>query len=87
LNEGIGRIVNFHTAQEKKYVSALVEGANNWNKPVFVASELGNADPHNPAIEELKKEKMFCHYSGASAVSALAKLEAYARFKETITTS
>ncbi len=87
LNEGIDRIINFHTAQEKKYVSALVEGANNWNKPVLVASELGNADPENPAIEELKKEKMFCHYSGASAVSALAKLEAYARFKESFTTS
>ena len=84
---GMERIVNFHHTQEQKYVSALIEGSNNWNKPVLVASELGHADAQNPAIEELKKEKKFCHYSGASAVMALAKLEAYARYRESVTTT
>ena len=87
FDTGMERIVNFHKSQEIKYVSSLTNGSLYWQKPVLVASELGSADSLNPAVTELKKEKWFCHYSGASAVSALAKLEEYARYRESIATS
>ncbi len=80
LDEGMERIIKFHTAQERKYVSAIVNGSKNWSKPVMVASELVASDPLNPAIAALRNEQWLCHSSGAGAVSSLSNLCAYARY-------
>tara|TARA_B100000686_G_scaffold349491_1_gene443011 strand:- start:102 stop:1562 length:1461 start_codon:yes stop_codon:yes gene_type:complete len=81
LDPSMERIINFHKTQEKAYVDSLIKGSKEWGKPVLVATELGCADPNNPAISELRREKWFCHYSGSSAVRALENLNAYARNK------
>lgn len=81
LDEGMRRIAKFHESQEKKYVSALVRGSAEHGKPVLVASELGIADPNNPAIMALRGNNWHCHTSAVSAVAALEALERYSRIR------
>lgn len=81
LDEGMRRIIKFHESQEEKYVSALVRGSAEQGKPVLVASELGIADPNNPAVRALRGNNWFCHSSAVSAVTALAALERYSRVR------
>ena len=81
LDSSMERIINFHRNQEKAYVESLLKASKKWDKPVLVATELGNADPNNPAISELRREKWFCHYSGSNAVRALENLNIYAKYQ------
>jgi acetyltransferase len=81
LDEGMRRIVKFHVAQEEMYVDTLIRGSKEQGKPVLVASELGIADPNNPAIKTLRNNNWFCHSSAVGAVTALAALERYSRVR------
>jgi acetyltransferase len=84
-DHGLDRIVEFHERQDRRYADAAREVSERYAKPVLVATELAYADrwygPGNPGPLAVREGGRLCHPSGPRAVSALAALVAYARFR------
>jgi acetyltransferase len=80
---GLGRIVEFHERQDRRYAHAAREASERHGKPVLTASELvytdrayGNAGPLG-----VREEGRVCYPSAQRAVAALAALCRYAEFR------
>ncbi|MFT3854715.1 MAG: acetate--CoA ligase family protein [Ilumatobacteraceae bacterium] len=81
-SEGLERIVGFHERQEQRYAEAADELSRRYDKPILTATELAVADPDNPGPAAVKATGRLCYPSANRAVTALAHLYRYARFRE-----
>jgi acetyltransferase len=80
---GIGRIVDFHQRQDRRYARAAREVSERHGKPVLTATELVHTDRAygNPGPQGVKAEGRYCHASAHRAVAALRALVDYADFR------
>lgn len=78
---GLERIVEYHERQDTRYATAAVELARRYGKPILVATELADTQPHNPGIVKLKELGSFAYPSSHQAVTALEHLYRYARYR------
>tara|TARA_B100001094_G_scaffold331433_1_gene399723 strand:+ start:42269 stop:43726 length:1458 start_codon:yes stop_codon:yes gene_type:complete len=65
------RMANFHIAQEKRYSEAIINASIEFQKPIFVSTEIAIADLNNPGPKSLKDSGALCFNSPLSAVKAL----------------
>lgn len=65
------RMANFHISQEIRYAEAIINAANEFQKPIFVASEIGITDIENLGPKSLKDFGAICFNTPLSAVKAL----------------
>ena len=72
--EGIGRIVEYHERQDRRYAEAAVEVARRHHTPVLVATELAVAFPDNPGPARLRELGGYCFPSAERAVAALGHM-------------
>jgi acetyltransferase len=80
---GLGRIVDFHERQDRRYARAAREASERHGKPVLSATELVHTDRAygNPGPQGVKAEGRFCHASAHRAIRALRALVDYAEFR------
>jgi len=80
---GLGRIVDFHERQDRRYARAAREASERHGKPVLTATELVNTDRayDNPGPQGVKEEGRYCHASAHRAIRALRALVDYAEFR------
>tara|TARA_Y100000766_G_scaffold285094_1_gene306330 strand:- start:749 stop:2206 length:1458 start_codon:yes stop_codon:yes gene_type:complete len=65
------KMANFHISQEKRYAEAIMQASKDFEKPVFVATEIGITDSHNAGPKTLKDFGEACFSSPLTAVKAL----------------
>ncbi len=82
-NKSTNRMAAFHTAQEERYAEAVIKNIKEFNKPIFVATELAIADPTNPGPETLRNHGNVIYRSPITAVQCLAALTEYGAFLNT----
>ena len=80
-DHGLGRIVDFHEHQERRYAEAADSASRNHDKPVLVASELAVARPDNPLVQAVRESGRLCYPSADRAVVALGHLVRYADWR------
>ena len=80
-DHGLGRIVDFHEHQERRYAEAADSASRNHDKPVLVASELAVARPDNPLVQAVRESGRLCYQSADRAVVALGHLVRYADWR------
>jgi acetyltransferase len=73
-DEGIGRIVEYHERQDRRYAAAAVEASRKHATPVLVATELAVAFPDNPGPAGVRESGGYCFPSAERAVAALGHL-------------
>lgn len=78
---GLDRIVAFHERQERRYAHTAAVLAGDTGKPVLAASELALGDAGNPAVAAVRESGKLCYLSADRAVTALAHLWRYARWR------
>ncbi len=85
-DHGLGRVVAFHEAQDRRYARAAREASERHGKPVLTASELARTDRHygNAGARGVREEGRLCHPSAQSAVRALAALVEYAEYRRSL---
>jgi acetyltransferase len=83
---GLGRIVDFHRRQDRRYATAAREASERYGKPVLSATELVHTDRAygNTGPQGLKQEGRLCHASAHRAIRSLRALVDYAEFKQTL---
>jgi len=74
--EGIGRIVEYHERQDRRFAEAAVAAAHEHRTPVLVATELVVAFPDNPGPAGMVAAGGYCFASAERAVAALGHLVA-----------
>ena len=80
-DQGLGRIVDYHERQDRRFAEEAARLSDLHGKPVLVATELATADPGNPAVLAVVDSGRLCYPGGDSAVRALGHLYRYARFR------
>jgi acetyltransferase len=78
---GLERIVAYHERQDARFARAAAEISEASGKPVLTATELAVADPTNPGPATVRKTGRLCYASANRAVTSLAHLWRYARFR------
>lgn len=78
---GLERIVAYHERQDARFAKAAAEISEASGKPVLTATELAVADPTNPGPATVRQTGRLCYASANRAVTALAHLWRYARFR------
>jgi len=80
---GLGRIVEYHERQDRRYADAAREASERHGKPVLSATELVQTDRDygNAGPLAVKAGGRFCHASAHRAVRALRALVDYAEFR------
>jgi acetyltransferase len=78
---GLDRIVAYHERQERRYAQTAAALAVDTGKPVLCATELAMGDASNPAVAGVRESGKLCHPSADRAVTALAHLWRYARWR------
>ena len=83
---GLGRIVEYHERQDRRFADAAVEIGRRTAKPILAATELAVADPGNPGPAALRDLGVLTYPSGERAVAALGAMYRRARHRERRTT-
>jgi acyl-CoA synthetase (NDP forming) len=79
---GLDRIVEFHERQEERYTTTAHELVGELHKPVMTATELALAQPGNPAVATIRRLGRYAYPSSNRAVTALAQLWWYRRWRQ-----
>ncbi len=79
---GLGRIVEFHERQDRRFAEAAARVSDATGKPVLTATELAVADPANPGPAAVAATGRLCYASADRAVAALDHLWSYARWRQ-----
>jgi len=82
---GLGRIVDFHRRQDRRYAAAARAASERYGKPVLSATELVHTDRAygNAGPQGIKEEGRLCHASAHRAIRSLRALVDYAEFRTT----
>lgn len=78
---GLERIVAYHERQDARFARAAAEISEASGKPILTATELAVADPTNPGPATVRETGRLCYASANRAVTSLAHLWRYARFR------
>jgi acyl-CoA synthetase (NDP forming) len=81
-NHGLERIVAYHERQDERFARAAADISEATGKPILTATELAVADPDNPGPRAVRATGRVCYASSNRAVTALAHLYRYARFRQ-----
>ena len=65
------KMANFHISQEKRYAEAIMQASKDFDKPVFVATEIGITDSLNAGPKALIDMGEACFSSPSIAIRAL----------------
>jgi acetyltransferase len=80
-DHGLERIVDYHERQDTRFAQAAAEISDATGKPILTATELAVAAPDNPGPATVRATGRVCYPSANRAVTALAHLWQYARFR------
>jgi acyl-CoA synthetase (NDP forming) len=80
-DHGLERIVDYHERQDARFARAAAEVSDATGKPILTATELAVAAPDNPGPAAVRASGRVCYPSANRAVTALAHLWQYARFR------
>jgi acetyltransferase len=80
-DEGLDRIVAYHERQDERFARAAAEISDACGKPILTATELAVASPDNAGPATVRATGRVCYSSANRAVTALAHLWQYARFR------
>jgi acyl-CoA synthetase (NDP forming) len=80
-DHGLERIVAYHERQDERFAQAAADISHATGKPILTATELAVADPDNPGPRAVRATGRVCYSSSNRAVTALAHLYRYARFR------
>jgi acyl-CoA synthetase (NDP forming) len=78
---GLERIVAYHERQDERFARAAADISQASGKPILTATELAVADRDNAGPRAVRATGRVCYASSNRAVTALAHLWAYARFR------
>lgn len=81
-DHGLERIVEYHDRQDHRFTTAAAELSKALGKPVLAATELAITDPANAAVRGCRDAGVLCYASANRAVTSLAHLYRYARWRE-----
>jgi acetyltransferase len=81
-DHGLERIVAYHERQDERFAHAAADISQATGKPILTATELAVADPDNPGPRAVRATGRLCYSSSNRAVTALAHLYRYARFRQ-----
>ncbi|MGH8994042.1 MAG: CoA-binding protein [Acidimicrobiia bacterium] len=81
-DHGLERIVAFHERQERRYAQTAATLSEATGKPVLCATELALGDGLSPAVAGVRESGRLCYLSADRAVTALAHLWRYARWRQ-----
>ena len=79
---GLERIVAYHERQDERFARAAADISQATGKPILTATELAVADPDNAGPRAVRETGRLCYASSNRAVTALAHLCRYARFRQ-----
>jgi acyl-CoA synthetase (NDP forming) len=79
-DHGLGRIVEYHERQDRRFAEAAHELSLRFGKPILTATELAVADPDNPGPAAVRATGRLCYASGNRAVVALGHITRRAAF-------
>jgi acetyl-CoA synthetase (ADP-forming) len=79
---GLERIVAYHERQDERFARAAADISDATGKPILTATELAVADPDNAGPRAVRATGRVCYSSSNRAVTALAHLYRYARFRQ-----
>jgi acetyltransferase len=82
-DHGLERIVAYHERQDARFAAAAAEVSDATGKPVLTATELAVAAPDNPGPATVRASGRVAYAAADRAVTALAHLWRYARFRAT----
>jgi acyl-CoA synthetase (NDP forming) len=80
-DHGLERIVGYHERQDERFARAAADISDATGKPILSATELAIADPDNPGPRTVRETGRLCYPSSHRAVTALAHLWRYARYR------
>ncbi|MGH8977920.1 MAG: acetate--CoA ligase family protein [Acidimicrobiia bacterium] len=80
-DHGLDRIVDYHERQDARFAQAAADVSDATGKPILTATELAIAAPDNPGPATVRATGRLCYPSANRAVTALAHLWQYARFR------
>ena len=81
-DHGLERIVAYHERQDERFARAAADISQATGKPILTATELAVADPDNAGPRAVRATGRLCYASSNRAVTALAHLTRYARFRQ-----
>ena len=81
-DHGLERIVAYHERQDERFAHAAADMSQATGKPILTATELAVADPDNAGPRAVRATGRLCYASSNRAVTALAHLSRYARFRQ-----
>jgi acetyltransferase len=81
-DHGLDRIVAYHERQDERFARAAADVSDTTGKPILSATELAIADPDNPGPRTVRATGRLCYPSSHRAVTALAHLWRYARYRQ-----
>ena len=81
-DHGLERIVAYHERQDERFARAAADISQATGKPILTATELAVADPDNAGPRAVRETGRLCYASSNRAVTALAHLCRYARFRQ-----
>ena len=81
-DHGLERIVAYHERQDERFARAAADISDATRKPILTATELAVADPDNAGPRAVRATGRVCYASSNRAVTALAHLYQYARFRQ-----
>jgi len=81
-DHGLERIVAYHERQDERFARAAADISDATAKPILTATELAVADPDNAGPRAVRATGRVCYASSNRAVTALAHLYRYARFRQ-----
>ena len=81
-DHGLERIVAYHERQDERFARAAADISEATGKPILTSTELAVADPDNAGPRAVRATGRVCYASSNRAVTALAHLYRYARFRQ-----
>ncbi len=81
-DHGLERIVAYHERQDGRFARAAADISQATGKPILTATELAVTDPDNAGPRAVRATGRLCYASSNRAVTALAHLSRYARFRQ-----
>lgn len=81
-DHGLGRIVEYHERQDRRFAEAAAEISDRTGKPILTATELGTADPDNAGPAAVRASGRLCYASANRAVTALGHLWRYRQYQQ-----
>ena len=81
-DHGLERIVAYHERQDERFARAAADVSEATGKPILTATELAVTDPDNAGPRAVRATGRVCYASSNRAVTALAHLYRYARFRQ-----